>query len=190
MGWAPTLTWLRWGPQMQKHRKILQPAFSKSQIGQYQDNQRRQALLCLHSLLDSDADWNSAVRRFAVAIVLNISYGIDVEGPDSPWIKIADDAAAAIGNSGAPASSIIDRFPASKSSHPFMTFISRTWRIRSSRHFQPVIFRPGCRLWSVCAMHANGVGPLKALQTYHSLWRQKKWYGLSGIQRACPTSHN
>lgn len=114
MGWAPTLTWLRWGPKMQLHRKILQPAFTKSQVRQYEDSQRRQALLLMSSFLDDAASWNSAVRRFAVAIVLRISYGLEVNGTDSPWIKIADDAAAAIGNSGAPASSIMDRFPASK----------------------------------------------------------------------------
>jgi cytochrome P450 len=114
MGWAPTLTWLRWGPKMQQHRKILQPAFSKAQVRQYQDNQQRQALICLRNMLDDQVNYLSAIRRFAVAIVLNISYGIDVESPDSPWIKIADDAAEAISNSGAPASSIIDRFPASK----------------------------------------------------------------------------
>ena len=66
-------------------------------------------------MLDAQANYLTAIRRFAVAIVLNISYGIDVESPDRPWIKIADDAAEAISNSGAPASSIIDRFPASKS---------------------------------------------------------------------------
>ena len=114
MGWAPTLTWLRWGPRMQRHRRILQPAFSKSQVRQYQDNQKKQALLCLKSIADDPNSWNNAIRRFAVAIVLNISFGVDVDGPDSPWIKIADDAAEAISNSGAPASSIVDRFPASK----------------------------------------------------------------------------
>lgn len=113
MGWAPTLTWLRWGPRMQRHRKILQPAFSKSQVRQYQENQRKQALLCLRSILDDPANWNSSIRRFAVAIVLNIAFGVEVEGLNSPWIKIADDAADAISNSGAPASSIVDRFPAS-----------------------------------------------------------------------------
>ncbi|KAJ9144244.1 Cytochrome p450 2c31 [Pleurostoma richardsiae] len=125
MGWAPTLTWLRWGPQMQRHRKVLQPAFSKSQIRQYQDNQRRQALIFLNSVLDDPENWNSAVRRFAVAIVLNISFGIDVDGPNSPWIKIADDAAEAISNSGAPASSIVDRFPATRRLPTWLPFMER-----------------------------------------------------------------
>jgi hypothetical protein len=46
--------------------------------------------------------------------VLQISYGLDVDGPSSPWIKLAEDSANAIGKSGAPASSIMDRFPASR----------------------------------------------------------------------------
>lgn len=103
---------------MQLHRKVLQPAFSKAQVRQYQDNQERQALICLRNMLDDQANYIRAIRRFAVAIVLGISYGIDVESPDSPWIKIADDAAEAISNSGAPASSIIDHFPASMFNFP------------------------------------------------------------------------
>ncbi|CAK7216730.1 hypothetical protein SCUCBS95973_002905 [Sporothrix curviconia] len=125
MGWAPTLTWLRWGPQMHRHRKILQPAFSKAQVRQYQDNQQKQALLCLRSILDDPGNWNLAVRRFAVAIVLNIAFGVDVDGPNSPWIKIADDAAEAISNSGAPASSILDRFPATRYLPAWLPFMER-----------------------------------------------------------------
>lgn len=125
MGWAPTLTWLRWGPRMQRHRKVLQPAFSKSQVRQYQDNQKKQALLCLKSISNDPNSWNNAIRRFAVAIVLNISFGVDVDGPDSPWIKIADDAAEAISNSGAPASSIVDRFPATRHLPTWLPFMER-----------------------------------------------------------------
>jgi len=66
-------------------------------------------------MLDDPAAWMNSVRRFAVAIMLSISYGLEVDGPTSAWIKLADDSANAVGKSGAPASSIIDRFPASKS---------------------------------------------------------------------------
>lgn len=113
MGWAPTLTWLRWGPKMQQHRRILQPAFSKAHVAQYQEHQKKQAALCMRNILDDAVNWQRATRQFAVAVMLNIAYGIDIDGPRSPWIKIAEDSAAAVGNSGAPASSIIDRFPAS-----------------------------------------------------------------------------
>lgn len=69
---------------------------------------------------DDPGNWVNSARRFSVAIMLDIAYGLDVDGPDSPWIKMAEDSATAIGKAGAPASSIMDRLPASKSAfiHP------------------------------------------------------------------------
>ena len=122
MGWSPTLTWLRWGPKYQLHRKILQPPFTKSKVSQYTAMQRKEALICCKGMLEEPAGWVSAVRQFAVAVVINISYGLNVDGPTSPWIKLAEDSGNAIGRSGAPASSIMDRFPPSKSpSHSLCT---------------------------------------------------------------------
>lgn len=114
MGWSPTLTWLRWGPKYQLHRKVLQPPFTKSRVGQYEELQRREALKCCKGMIENPDDWLNHARRFSVAIVLKITYGLDVDGPNSPWVQLADDAANAIGKSGAPASSIMDRFPASE----------------------------------------------------------------------------
>lgn len=114
MGWGVTLTWLRWSPQMLLHRKMLQQPFSKSKVSQFQPSQRRQCLRSVQSIIQDTEHWNKAIRRFTVAVVLNISYGIDIKGDDDPYIKLADDAAQAINNSGAPASSIVDRFPISE----------------------------------------------------------------------------
>jgi cytochrome P450 len=114
MGWSPTLTWLRWGPKYHLHRRILQPPFTKSRVGEYTALQRREALICCKGMIDKPDDWLNTIRRFSVAVVLNITYGLDVDGPSSPWIGLADDTANAIGKSGPPASSIMDRFPASE----------------------------------------------------------------------------
>lgn len=114
MGWSPTLTWLRWGPKYQLHRKVLQPPFVKSKVAQYTALQRREALRFCLGAIDHPEDWLTAVRRFSVSIVLKIAYGIEVEGRDSQWIKLAGDTAHAVGKSGAPASSIMDRVPASE----------------------------------------------------------------------------
>ncbi|KAK3297434.1 cytochrome P450 [Chaetomium fimeti] len=133
MGWSPTLTWLRWGPKYHLHRKVLQPPFTKSRVGQYTAHQRKEAFICCKNLIDNPNDWLSSVRRFSVAIVLQIAYGLGVEGPKSRWIQLADDTANAIGKSGAPASSIMDRFPATRYLPEWLPFMERlryahTWR--------------------------------------------------------------
>ncbi|KAK0629570.1 putative O-methylsterigmatocystin oxidoreductase [Bombardia bombarda] len=133
MGWSPTLTWLRWGPKYHLHRRILQPSFSKSKVVQYMPMQRKEALVCCKSMTADPGSWTNSTRRFAVAIVLNIAYGLDVDGPSSPWIKLADDASNAISKSGAPASSIMDRIPATRYLPDWLPFMERlryahTWR--------------------------------------------------------------
>ncbi|KAK0727740.1 cytochrome P450 [Lasiosphaeria miniovina] len=114
MGWSPTLTWLRWGPKSRLHRKVLQPPFAKSRLGQYKPLQRKEALVCCKAMIDRPPSWVSSVRQFAVAIVLNIAYGLDVDGPTSPWVRLAEDTSNAIGKAGAPSSSLMDRIPATR----------------------------------------------------------------------------
>ncbi|KAH8880599.1 cytochrome P450 [Thozetella sp. PMI_491] len=133
MGWSPTLTWLRWGPKYQLHRKTLQPPFTKSKVGQYVGIQRQEALTFCKGVLDRPKDWVIATRQFAVAVVLRISYGLEVDGPTSPWIKLAENSGNAIAKSGAPASSIMDRFPATRHLPDWLPFMERlryahTWR--------------------------------------------------------------
>ncbi|SPQ21574.1 f2ac1eeb-b7f6-445d-8e4b-e27435fa4e97 [Thermothielavioides terrestris] len=133
MGWSPTLTWLRWGPKYHLHRRVLRPPFTRSNVGQYAAMQRKEALVCCQGMIDNPDHWLTAVRRFAVAIVLKIAYGLEVDGPSSRWIRLAENAANAVGKSGAPASSIMDRFPATRYFPDWLPFMerlryARTWR--------------------------------------------------------------
>ena len=116
MGWSPTLTWLPWGPKWQLNRRVLQTPLATSRVRDThcRDLQHREALICCRTMMDDPAGWWNAVRRFSVAVMLDIAYGIEVDGPDSPWIKLADEASRAVGRSGAPASSIMDRVPISE----------------------------------------------------------------------------
>lgn len=152
MGWSPTLTWLRWGPKYHLHRKVLQPPFAKSKVGQYQDYQLREALICCKSMLDDPENWVIAVRRFAVAIVLKISYGLDVDSPDSQWIKLAEESAEAIGKSGPPASSIMDRFPLSM----LFSFTGMLTVDTYSSNFQQDTYQHGYHSWNASATPEPG----------------------------------
>jgi len=138
MGWSPTLTWLRWGPKYHLHRRALQPAFTKSKVRQYTAMQRKEALICCKSMIDDPANWLNAVRRCSVAIVLKIAYGLDVEGPESQWISLAEKSASAIGKAGAPGSSIMDLFPSSKSDAELRT---SSGQMRDAASHLPLITR-------------------------------------------------
>jgi cytochrome P450 len=114
MGWKKTLTFLPYGHCWQMHRKVLQSTLSNTNVRQWQAFQVQEARRSARCILGGPDNWKTSLRRFAVAIVLKVSYGNDVFHDDDPYIKIANDAMHAMGNGGAPANSIVDMFPPGK----------------------------------------------------------------------------
>ncbi|KUJ10419.1 putative O-methylsterigmatocystin oxidoreductase [Mollisia scopiformis] len=111
LGWGMTLTWLRWGPKMQQHRKILQTPFTKSKISQYQNLQLEQTHHSLRGILENPLHWELELKRLAIAITAEIGYGVKVDSVYHPWVKLSDDAGYATSHAGAPGGSLVDRFP-------------------------------------------------------------------------------
>lgn len=115
MGWGRTLTFMPFGKLWLMHRKLLQSTFTNTNVRKWQPLQTKEARRTVRDLLrrsssESDA-WENSLRRYTVAIVLQVSYGIDVPEDSDPYIRIADDAMYATGNGGAPANSIVDVIP-------------------------------------------------------------------------------
>jgi cytochrome P450 len=117
-----TLTWLRWGPKMQQHRKLLQSTFTKSKVGQYQSIQLKETRRLVLGILKKPQHWELELKRLAIAITANIAYAVDVPTIDHPWVKLLDDAGIATNNAGTPGASLVDRFPLGN------TFLLSVWR--------------------------------------------------------------
>lgn len=111
MGWGKTITFLPFGERWQMHRKLLQTTFSNTNVRQWHSLQIREARKTAFNLIQRPTGWESSLRRFSVAIVLQVSYGKDVPSDDDPYIQIANDAMYATGNGGVPANSIVDLIP-------------------------------------------------------------------------------
>ncbi len=101
------------------HRKLLQTVLTNSHVRQWQPFQAQEARRTVASMARNPASWETSLRRFTVAIVLKVSYGVDVVEDDDPYIDIANDAMFATGNGGAPANSIVDVIPLGE---PFLNF--------------------------------------------------------------------
>ncbi|KAL2269692.1 hypothetical protein VTJ83DRAFT_1876 [Remersonia thermophila] len=177
MGWGPTMTWLRWGSKYKLHRRALQPPFTRSRVGEYAGLQQREALRCCLGMLDRPDDWLGAVRRFAVAVVLKIAYGLDIDGPDSPWLKMAEDTSEAVGKSGAPASSIMDRFPPARYLPDWLPFMER---LRYARAWRPAIEKITREPFeaSLKAM-SSGTGGESFVHTKMRTWAKNQQNGLA-----------
>ncbi|CAI4210672.1 unnamed protein product [Parascedosporium putredinis] len=103
MGWGATLTFLPFGPQWRMHRKVLQTNLSPSKVRQWHTLQVREARRAAASMFAPKAStWRDVLKRFSVAIVLMVSYGIEVDSDDDEYVKIANDAIYATGNGGLP----------------------------------------------------------------------------------------
>ncbi|RDW60579.1 putative o-methylsterigmatocystin oxidoreductase [Coleophoma cylindrospora] len=111
LGWGMTLTWLRWGPKMQQHRKVLQSPFTKSRVAQYMKIQLKQTHQLIKGMVKNPSDWDLEIRRLALAIVASIGYGVDVSTNDHEWVKLSDDAGYVTSHAGTPGGSLVDRFP-------------------------------------------------------------------------------
>lgn len=111
MGWGKTLTFLPFGERWQMHRKLLQTSFSNTNVRQWHDLQRNEARHTIKAIIEKPDTWEKSLRRFAIAIVLQVSYGTRVSSDDDPYIRIANDAMYATGNGGVPANSVVDLVP-------------------------------------------------------------------------------
>lgn len=114
MGWGKTLTFLPFGERWHMHRKVLQTSFSNTNVRKWHKLQVTEARRTVGKILGRPEGWETSLRRLAVAIVLQVSYGADVPDDDDPYIQIANDAMFATGNGGAPANSIVDLVPPGK----------------------------------------------------------------------------
>ncbi|PVH80134.1 cytochrome P450 [Cadophora sp. DSE1049] len=111
MGWGMTLTFLRWGPRFQMHRKLIQGSFTKPNCVQYQELQESETHVLVDGIMKNPNDWERQMRRFATAIVLGIGFGVSINDDNDPYIQMAVDASYALGHGGAPAGTVVDFFP-------------------------------------------------------------------------------
>ncbi|RBQ72950.1 hypothetical protein FVER14953_06100 [Fusarium verticillioides] len=155
MGWGKTLTFLPFGQRWQMHRKFLQTSFSNTNVRRWHTLQITEARRTIQNILKKPETWETSLRRLAVAIVLQVSYGTQVLEDDDPYIQIANDAMYATGNGGVPANSIVDLVP-------FVRYlpdcIVRDWSLRFARQWR----------WAIKKLHDV---PFAAAQAENVSWR-------------------
>ncbi|KAM6521204.1 hypothetical protein FSOLCH5_005972 [Fusarium solani] len=151
MGWGKTLTFLPYGRRWQMHRRLLQTSFSNTNVRRWHKLQITEARRTVRNMMGKPSSWETSLRRLAVAIVLQVSYGTEVPKDDDPYIQIANDAMYATGNGGAPANSIVDLVPLARH---LPDWIVRDWSLRFARQWR----------WAIQKLHDV---PFAAAQSEH-----------------------
>jgi cytochrome P450 len=92
MGWGKTVTFLPLGQRWKMHRKRLQTSFSNTNVRQWYSLQTAEARKTVRNMIKKPDTWEKSLRRFAVAVVLQVSYSTEVLEDDDPYIQMVNDA--------------------------------------------------------------------------------------------------
>jgi cytochrome P450 len=87
---------------MQQHRRVLQTPFTKSKVSNYLSLQLEETRKVVKGMMKNPLEWETELRRYAIAIVANVAYGEEITSINHPWVKLSDDAAYATGHAGTP----------------------------------------------------------------------------------------
>lgn len=173
MGWGITLTFLRWGAMFRKHRKLMQNAFSATNIKQFRFIQEQEARQAVRDMLMDPQRWEPLANKFATAVILRVGFGVGVEEEDHPYLKMAEKANTATTNGGTPASSLVDFFPLARFLPSWLACSSAMNHARASK---PVIQQIHDVLFTATEKHIrDGNTKPSFLRTHlETFWRNSK----------------
>ncbi|TEB33718.1 cytochrome P450 [Coprinellus micaceus] len=112
MGWHSASTHVRYGPRFRKHRRFMNAMFNSRAVSAFRPLQQKERITVMEGLLISPNAFLNHFRRFAAAMILKITYGHDVHSNDDHFIHLAERAATLTVQSGSPAATLVDFFPA------------------------------------------------------------------------------
>ncbi|KAJ6579966.1 cytochrome P450 [Mycena vulgaris] len=114
MGWDFAIGLKKYGDDWRSHRKIFHEAFNVAATKNYHPQERAGAHGLLRGLLEDPHDVMGHFTRLAGALVLDVTYGIDVRRSDYPYIKLAQEAIEGLTIASLPGRFLVDVIPALK----------------------------------------------------------------------------
>lgn len=92
----------------------MQSSFTPSACKFYRPIQEQEARQAAKEIIANPQDWDTLLRKFSMAVVLRIGFGLGITQKDDPYVKMALDAEEATGKGGVPGASVVDFFPVLK----------------------------------------------------------------------------
>ncbi|KAL0568633.1 hypothetical protein V5O48_013352 [Marasmius crinis-equi] len=111
-GWVPSLTFLKYGKQFLKHRRMLQQYFGRKEILSFDHIIQEEARLLVGNLSNaSPGDHLDYVHRFTLSNIMRAAFGHPVRSDDDIFVKIGLGVSHALNHSGPPGNTPVDFFP-------------------------------------------------------------------------------
>ncbi|KAF9509880.1 hypothetical protein BS47DRAFT_1487742 [Hydnum rufescens UP504] len=111
MGMRDSLGFLRWGPQFQRHRRLLQGSFTKRNVEAFRELQVSESRILVKNLIEKPEAYANLLRRFSSALIMGIVFGYRMTSDYDRYDQIGADASYAISHAGAPGGTPVDFFP-------------------------------------------------------------------------------
>lgn len=110
-GWTDSIAFTSTGPTFRKHRRMLQNAFSPTNIVQYCDKQEALTRVLVGQIVRRPDQWRDLITRFSSSIILAIAYGIKVTEENDPYIILTEKMTWFFANGGPPGGTLVDIVP-------------------------------------------------------------------------------
>ncbi|KAJ7483546.1 cytochrome P450 [Mycena latifolia] len=114
MGWDYGTAFMKYGDQWRSHRKMFHEAFNVGAVKQFQQQELAAAHTLLRRILQDPRDVMRHFRHMAGALIMDVTYGIDVDSSNNQYIDLAEEAMHGLSVASLPGRFLVDTFPALK----------------------------------------------------------------------------
>uniref|UniRef100_A0A0W0EXE6 Putative cytochrome P450 n=1 Tax=Moniliophthora roreri TaxID=221103 RepID=A0A0W0EXE6_MONRR len=112
MGWVPSLSFLQYGKQFLKHRKMVQQFFGrKESLGFVGIIAEESHSLLKHLARSAPGEHFHDLHRYTTSNILRVTFGHRVKSDDDIFLQLVGNLAHIMSNSGPPGNTPVDLFP-------------------------------------------------------------------------------
>ncbi|KAJ7803823.1 cytochrome P450 [Mycena olivaceomarginata] len=112
MGWDFGIGFMKYGDRWRAHRRILHEAFNIAAVKQFQPQELAATHRLLRRILQDPRDIMDHFRHMSGALMMDVTYGIDVRSSDDQYISIAEEAMHGLSVASIPGAFLVDTIPA------------------------------------------------------------------------------
>ncbi|KAJ7650768.1 cytochrome P450 [Roridomyces roridus] len=104
----------KYGDKWRKQRRLFYQEFSPNAVHRYHHEELKAARTLLQRLLDAPHDFEKHLQHVTGALLLSVTYGIDVQASNDPYLQTAQMAVRAMSDAAMPGRYLVDLIPSLK----------------------------------------------------------------------------
>ncbi|EKM55816.1 uncharacterized protein PHACADRAFT_256701 [Phanerochaete carnosa HHB-10118-sp] len=110
VGWGKALVFSSYGDDWREHHRLFHHCFHSRATQNYHPKMSKEARKLLHRLLATD-DFIKSFRVWTAAVILGVTYGMEIKDHDDPYVLLAEKAIRSIVAVAMPGSYMVDYMP-------------------------------------------------------------------------------